>query len=79
MTDKQQLTRNYINFNRHEIYTKEMRDLNMELIRDHSLSEYTNELYGLFDGYLYNSLLESTNPKVHELINLINQKNKHNG
>ena len=72
----QQTTPNYINFDRHEIYTEEMMDLNMELINDSSLSEYTNILYGLFDGYLYSRLLECTNPKVQKLINLINQKIK---
>ena len=65
---------NYINFDRHEIYTQEMMNLNMELINDGELKEYTNILYGLFDGYLYNRLLECTNPKVQKLINLINQK-----
>ena len=72
----QQTTPNYINFDRHEIYTEEMMDLNMELINDSSLSEYTNILYGLFDRYLYPRLEESTNPKVQKLINLINQKIK---
>jgi len=65
-----------IRFDRHEIYTEEMMDLNMELISDPLLKEYTNILYGLFDGYLYNRLLESTNPKIQKLINLINQKLK---
>ena len=72
----QQTAPNYINFDRHEIYTEEMMDLNMELINDSSLSEYTNILYGLFDGYLYRRLEESTNPKIQKLINLINQKIK---
>jgi len=72
----QQTAPNYINFDRHEIYTEEMMDLNMELINDSSLSEYTNILYGLFDGYLYPRLEACTNPKVQKLINLINQKIK---
>jgi len=65
-----------IRFDRHEIYTDEMMDLNMELVGDRDLKEYTNILYGLFDGYLYPRLQESTNPKVQKLINLINQKIK---
>tara|TARA_R110002074_G_scaffold401857_1_gene601906 strand:- start:644 stop:868 length:225 start_codon:yes stop_codon:yes gene_type:complete len=65
-----------IRFDRHEIYTDEMMDLNMKLVRDRDLKEYTNILYGLFDGYLYPRLLESTNPKIQKLINLINQKIK---
>ena len=52
------MTKNYINFDRHEIYTNEMLDLNMDLISVASLQtdKITNSLYGLFDGYLYNSL-----------------------
>jgi len=65
-----------IRFDRHEIYTDEMMDLNMELVGDRDLTEYSNILYGLFDGYLYPRLQESTNPKVQKLINLINQKIK---
>ena len=65
-----------IRFDRHEIYTDEMMDLNMELIGDRDLIEYTNILYGLFDGYLYPRLLESTDSRVQKLINLINQKIK---
>ena len=65
-----------IRFDRHEIYTDEMMDLNMELVGDRDLKEYTNILYGLFDGYLYPRLQESTNPKIQKLINLINQKIK---
>jgi hypothetical protein len=65
-----------IRFDRHEIYTDEMMDLNMELIGDRDLTEYTNILYGLFDGYLYPRLLESTDSRVQKLINLINQKIK---
>lgn len=56
-------------FNRHEIYTNEMLDETMNLIRDvesfskqttgryFGLSSLTNMLYGLFDGYLYEDLL----------------------
>ena len=65
-----------IRFDRHEIYTDEMMNLNMELVRDGDLTEYTNILYGLFDGYLYPRLLESTDSRVQKLINLINQKIK---
>ena len=65
-----------IRFDRHEIYTDEMMNLNMELVRDRDLTEYTNILYGLFDGYLYPRLLESTDSRVQKLINLINQKIK---
>ena len=65
-----------IRFDRHEIYTDEMMNLNMELLRIPDLREYSNILYGLFDGYLYPRLQESTNPKVQKLINLINQKIK---
>ena len=69
---------NYINFDRHEIYTKEMMDLNMELISESRSNNdgFSNALYGLFDGYLYKRLEESNNPKIQKLNNLINQKIK---
>ena len=65
-----------INFDRHEIYTDEMMDMNLKLVRDPKNHEYTNILFGLMDGYLYPRLLESTNPTIQKLINLINQKIK---
>jgi hypothetical protein len=82
-------TKNYINFDRHEIYTNEMLDLNMDLISVASLQtdKITNSLYGLFDGYLYNSLrdveyLKSQNVSeagiklIQALISLIDNKLK---
>ncbi len=80
---------NYINFDRNEIYTNEMLDLNMDLICVSALQtdKITNSLYGLFDGYLYNSLrdveyLKSQNVSeagiklIQALISLIDNKLK---
>ena len=60
---------NYKNFNRHEAYTPEMLELNQSIIRrvdDFSIdnnkpliNDVTNMLYGLYDGYLYDSLLHA--------------------
>ena len=59
---------NYKNFNRHEAYTTEMLVLNQNIIRrvdnfaiDNDkpfMNNVTNMLYGLYDGYLYDSLLQ---------------------
>ena len=89
MNIQQQTTPNYINFDRHEVYTKEMLDLNMDLISVAALQtdKITNSLYGLFDGYLYNSLrdveyLKSQNVSedgiklIQSLISLIDNKLK---
>jgi hypothetical protein len=89
MKQQQQTTPNYINFDRHEVYTKEMLDLNMDLISVAALQtdKITNSLYGLFDGYLYNSLrdveyLKSQNVSedgiklIQSLISLIDNKLK---
>ena len=45
----------YKRFNRHEHMSSEVRNVIMELLRvpDHKVR---NMLYGLFDGYLYNTL-----------------------
>jgi len=59
---------NYKNFNRHEVYTSEMRDLQRKIMRkiDETAFEtgksimnpLNNMMYGLYDGYLYNNLLQ---------------------
>ena len=89
MKQQQQTTPNYINFDRHEIYNEEMMTLNMDLISEHGLGCFSimNSLYGLFDGYLYNSLrdvdyLKSKEvsevgiQKIQQLISLIDNKIK---
>lgn len=56
---------NYKRFNRHELFTSEDTSLVLEgitrLVGHHSLK---NMLYGLFDGYFYNSLREDLNSVV---------------
>ena len=89
MNIQQQTTPNYIKFDRHEVYTNQMLDLNMDLISVAALQtdKITNSLYGLFDGYLYNSLrdveyLKSQNVSedgiklIQGLISLIDNKLK---
>ena len=69
-------TPNHINFDRHEIYSTEMVDMNMDLIAESKRNNngLTNSLYGLFDGYLYNSIKESNDPKIQKLIMMIEKE-----
>lgn len=58
---------NYKNFNRHEVYTSEMMDLQRKIMRKiddvafeqkKSMSNsLSNMMFGLYDGYLYSDLL----------------------
>ena len=48
----------HIRFNRHEIYTPEMLQLNIELSWGLISSEVRNMVADLQDGYLYNDLLD---------------------
>ena len=58
---------NYKNFNRHEVYTSEMMDLQRKIMRkiDEAAFEQkksmsnslSNMMFGLYDGYLYSDLL----------------------
>ena len=66
-------TPNHINFDRHEIYSTEMMNMNMDLIAESKRNNngLTNSLYGLFDGYLYNSIKESNDPKIQKLVMMI--------
>jgi benzoyl-CoA reductase/2-hydroxyglutaryl-CoA dehydratase subunit BcrC/BadD/HgdB len=57
----------YVRFNRHEAYTPEIMDLVRETInavethciktKQSTFNGLTNSLFGLYDGYLYDSLL----------------------
>ena len=69
-------TPNHINFDRHEIYSTEMVDMNMDLIAESKRNNngLTNSLYGLFDGYLYNSIKESNDPKIQKLVMMIEKE-----
>lgn len=49
---------NYIQFDRHESMISETRKEILSLIGESSEYNLTNMLYGLFDGYLYNDILE---------------------
>ena len=50
-------TYNLIQFDRHQIYTPEMLRENMDLISPTcNWSSINNQIYGLFDGYLYPEL-----------------------
>ena len=53
----------YTNFDRHNIFTPEMMDMTMDIIKSSEDNKFKNMAYGLFDGYLYNDLL----PKAQEL------------
>lgn len=58
---------NYKNFNRHEVYTPEMMDLQRKIMRKidevafeqkkSMMNSLSNMMYGLYDGYLYSDLL----------------------
>ena len=58
---------NYKNFNRHEVYTSEMMDLQSKIMRkideaaleqkESMFNSLSNMMYGLYDGYLYSDLL----------------------
>lgn len=48
--------KNYVRFNRHEIFTSSDRRLVMDMIDEVYDSVLENMLYGLFDGYYYNDL-----------------------
>ena len=69
-------TPNHINFDRHEIYSDDMMKLNMDLIAESKRNNngLTNSLYGLFDGYLYNSIKESNDPKIQKLVMMIEKE-----
>tara|TARA_R110000744_G_scaffold152556_1_gene266688 strand:+ start:350 stop:739 length:390 start_codon:yes stop_codon:yes gene_type:complete len=69
-------TPNHINFDRHEIYSTEMMNMNMDLIAESKRNNngLTNSLYGLFDGYLYNSIKESNDPKIQKLVMMIEKE-----
>lgn len=49
---------NYIKFNRHDLFTSEMLETTIKCINGSKDFNLTNKLYGLFDGYLYNDLME---------------------
>lgn len=71
-------TTNHINFDRHEIYSTEMMNMNLDLIAESKRNNngLTNSLYGLFDGYLYNSIKQSNDPKIQKLVKMIETKIK---
>jgi len=48
----------HIRFNRHEIYTPEMLQMNVELSWGVISSNVRNMISGLQDGYLYNDLMD---------------------
>lgn len=48
-------TYNYTRFNK-EILTTEMKGQILDLISDRDFKEFKNEMFGLFDGYLYDSV-----------------------
>jgi len=49
---------NYTRFDRHENMSSETRKEILSLTGESSDFNLTNMLYGLFDGYLYNDILE---------------------
>lgn len=49
---------NYQRFDRHSAFTPEMMTLTRNAIANSNNNRLTNMLYGLYDGYLYNDLLE---------------------
>lgn len=58
---------NHINFNRHEIFNENDRRVVMDAINnasDKDHRELENSLFGLFDGYLYNDLLDESKAKL---------------
>ena len=69
-------TPNHINFDRHEIYSTEMMNMNMDLIAESKRNNngLTNSLYGLFDGYLYNSIKQSNDSKIQKLVMMIEKE-----
>tara|TARA_R100000329_G_C7454502_1_gene160006 strand:- start:256 stop:489 length:234 start_codon:yes stop_codon:yes gene_type:complete len=48
-------TNNYTRFNK-SVLTSELKGQILDLISDRDFKEFKNELFGLFDGYLYNSI-----------------------
>jgi hypothetical protein len=48
-------TNNYTRFNK-AVLTTELKGQVLDLISDRDFKEFKNELFGLFDGYLYNSI-----------------------
>lgn len=49
---------NYINFDRHAIFNEEDLSLVLDLIQNTKSANLKNQLFGLFDGYLYNDFLD---------------------
>ena len=48
-------TNNYTRFNKSVLTTK-LKGQILDLISDKDFKQFKNELFGLFDGYLYNSI-----------------------
>jgi len=68
------------NFNRHDLFTKEDLDTVMTVIDQVDFLS-SNELYGLFDGYLYDGLIkqveEAGGSNLQALKDLVDRIEKH--
>ena len=71
---------NYTRFNRHEIFSCDDRSIVFNAINEVKDRTAENMLFGLFDGYLYESLtprLKKENFDTKEILNLIEKVKNH--
>ena len=61
----------YTQFDRHAHMTGEVREAILDLIGEVEGFHLMNQLYGLFDGYLYTELEGATSPKIQAIVNIV--------